>query len=132
MSGTRALHRQSADRFTGDTIQAGLIQLTIRIPTHAQCRDTYEENFQDYKQWAKESTPGLGGFEIQDDMLATMQQPDGLTLLSGDEVIERSLDCSGNVYAVKIWERSTQDYEKIRTIADCVSLHRLPYLNSPS
>ena len=71
----------------------------------------------------------LKDLSMQEDMLATMQQPGTIALLSNnEEAIDQAVDSLCNVYAVKLWSRAAKEFDKIGSVAICVSKHPLSTL----
>ncbi len=136
VTGRHTLRENSVPIFNGDSIQAGLVRLRIKIPSHEAHLEAYNRNWQLYKKERQEAIPisCFTGLAVVKPTTATLLQTGRLSLL--DQIrqgtaaeVHKAVDSEGNVFAVKKFFKPRNEQFKKSIVRDMQSLRGIPHVS---
>jgi len=128
-TGKHTLRKNSVPIFNGDSIQAGLVRLRLKIPSHEAYQEAYDRNWQLYKKEHQEAIPinSFTGLAVVKPTQATLLETGRLSLLNGigqgtAGVVYKAVDNEGNFFAVKMLFKPRSEYSEKSVVREMQSL----------
>ncbi len=127
VTGKHTLRKIFVPIFNRDSIQAGLVRLRLKIPSHEAYQEAYDRNWQLYKKEHQEAIPinSFTGLAVVKPTQATLLETGRLSLLNGigqgaAGVVHKAVDNEGNFFAVKMLFKPRSEYSKKSVVRDAV------------